>query len=179
MRTICALRSAAQLGAKSATSSLCPSVSAPSRGPSVWRRSGMVEECRCRSDDLRLPAVTGESSPSGTRRNKPSPEIGPSHATKPEPDNSKVVIERIGKPNSCALHDRKTGAIDRRQFVQISASEVFPRPLQSQIAGRSFTVPGSMDGFLPRRHVSVSGQEMECLDDNGYGGVEFRARSVQ
>ena len=32
----------------------------------------------------------------------------------PKPDNGKVVIERICKPNSRALHDRKAGGIDRR-----------------------------------------------------------------
>ena len=101
----------------------------------------------------------------------------------PEPDNGKVMIQGICKPNSGTLHDREAGSIDRRQFVQISASEVFPGLLQiAQLAGKEFYGVRPIDGFLPRqRHVSVSIaiKKCECLDDNGNGGVKLRAGSVQ
>jgi hypothetical protein len=74
------------------------------------------------------------------------------------------------KPNSCALHDRKAGGIDRRQFVQICASKVFPRLLQiARLAGQDFYGAGPINGFFPRqRHVSVGVaiKKCECLDDS-------------
>jgi hypothetical protein len=75
------------------------------------------------------------------------------------------------------------GGIDRRQFVQICASKVFPRLLQiARLAGKDFYGARPIDGFFPRqRHVSVGVaiKKCECLDDNGNGGVKLRARSVQ
>jgi hypothetical protein len=54
-----------------------------------------------------------------------------------------MVIERVCKPNSRALHDREARRVDGRQFVQIRATKVFPRLLQiARLAGKDFTVPG-------------------------------------
>jgi hypothetical protein len=101
----------------------------------------------------------------------------------PEPDNRKVMIERVGKPNSRALHDRKAGGIDGGQLVQVRASKIFPRLLQiAQLAGKDFYGAGLTDGFFPRqRHVpvGVAIEECECLDDDGNAGMKFRAGSVQ
>ena len=61
----------------------------------------------------------------------------------PEPDDGKVMIERICEPNSHALHDRKAGGVDGGQLVQIRASKIFPRLLQiAQLNGRILTMPG-------------------------------------
>src|SRR6266849_6884515 len=101
----------------------------------------------------------------------------------PEPDHGKVMIERVCKTNSRALHDRKTGGIDGRQLMQVRTSKVLPRLLQiAQLAGKDFRGAGLIDGFFPRqRHVpvGVAIEKCERLDDNGNGGVKLRARSVQ
>jgi len=47
----------------------------------------------------------------------------------PEPDDGKVMIERVCESNSHALHDRKAGRVDGGQLVQIRA-KIFPRLLQ-------------------------------------------------
>ena len=61
----------------------------------------------------------------------------------PEPDDGEMMIERVCKPNSRALHDRKARGIDGRQFVQIRMTKVFPRLLQiAQLAGKDFYGPG-------------------------------------
>jgi hypothetical protein len=62
---------------------------------------------------------------------------------KSEPDCSEMVIERVCKPNSRALHDREARRVDGRQLVQIRVTKVFPRLLQMRSSqGRIFTVPG-------------------------------------
>ena len=102
---------------------------------------------------------------------------------KPEPDCSEMVIERVCKPNSRALHDREARRVDGRQFVQIRVTKVFPRLLQiAQLAGKDFYGAGLIDRFSPRqRHVpvGVAVEKCECLDDNGNGGVKLRACSMQ
>ena len=44
----------------------------------------------------------------------------------PEPDHDEVVVEAVGNPYSCALHDREAGGVHSRQLVQVRASEIFP-----------------------------------------------------
>ncbi len=94
-----------------------------------------------------------------------------------------MVIERVCKPNSRALHDREARRVDGRQFVQIRVAKVFPRLLQiAQLAGKDFYGAGLIDRFSPRqRHVpvGVAIEKCECLDDNGNGGVKLRACSMQ
>jgi hypothetical protein len=48
----------------------------------------------------------------------------------PESGNCEVMIKRIGEPYSGTLHDDEAGCIDRRQFVEVGAPKIFPRPLQ-------------------------------------------------
>jgi hypothetical protein len=48
----------------------------------------------------------------------------------PESDNCEVMIKRVGEPYSRTLHDDEASCVDRGQFVQIGAPEIFPRPLQ-------------------------------------------------
>src|SRR5262249_18008523 len=66
----------------------------------------------------------------------------------PEPDDGKVMIERVCEPNSRALHDRKAGGVDGGQLVQIRASKIFPRLLQiAQLAWKNPYRAGLVDGF--------------------------------
>jgi len=94
-----------------------------------------------------------------------------------------MVVERVCKPNSRALHDREARRVDGRQFVQIRVTKVFPRLLQiAQLAGKDFYGSGLIYGLFPRqRHVPVgiAVEKRECLDDNGNGGVELGTSSVQ
>ena len=100
-----------------------------------------------------------------------------------EPDDGKVMIERICEPNSRALHDRKAGGVDGGQLVQIRASKIFPRLFQvAQLAWKNPYRAGLVDSFLPcQRDISigVTIEKCECLDDYGNGTVKFRAHSAQ
>ena len=48
----------------------------------------------------------------------------------PESDNCEMMIKRVGEPYSRTLHDDEAGCVDSRQFVEVGAPEIFPRPLQ-------------------------------------------------
>ena len=73
----------------------------------------------------------------------------------PEPDDGKVMIERICEPNSRALHDRKAGGVDGGQLVQIRASKIVPRLLQiAQLAWKNPYRAGLVGGFLPCQRAS-------------------------
>jgi hypothetical protein len=56
------------------------------------------------------------------------------HATElshhPESDNSEMMIKRVGEPYSCTPHDDDASCVDSRQFVEVGAAEIFPRPPQ-------------------------------------------------
>ena len=101
----------------------------------------------------------------------------------PEPDDAKVMIERVCEPNSRALHDRKAGGVDGGQLVQIRASKIFPRLFQvAQLAWKNPYRAGLVDSFLPCQRdipTGVTIEKCECLDDYGNGTVKFRAHSAQ
>src|SRR6516225_12265607 len=101
----------------------------------------------------------------------------------PEPDDGKVMIERICEPNSRALHGRKAGSVEGGQLVQIRASKIFPRLFQvAQLAWKNPYRAGLVDSFLPCQRdipTGVTIEKCECLDDYGNGTVKFRAHSAQ
>src|SRR5438876_5796720 len=70
----------------------------------------------------------------------------------PESDNCEVMIKRVGETYSRTLHDHEAGCVDRGQFVEIGAPEIFPRPLQiAELARKDFQSPPPRHPFLPRQ----------------------------
>jgi hypothetical protein len=74
----------------------------------------------------------------------------------PEPDDGKVMIERVCEPNSRALHDRKAGGVDGGQLVQIRASKICPRLLQiAQLAWKNPYRAELVDPSMSARHLDL------------------------
>ena len=82
----------------------------------------------------------------------------------PETDHGEVMIERVCKPNTLALHDREAGGVDRRELVQVGASEVFPRLFQiARLAGKNRYGSRLIDCLFPgQRHVPVGVSIEKC-----------------
>jgi hypothetical protein len=101
----------------------------------------------------------------------------------PEPDDGKVMIERICEPNSRALHDHKASGVDGGKRVQICASKIFPRLLQvAQLARKNPYHAGFVDSFLLCQRdipIGVTIEKCECLDDDGNGTAKFCACPAQ
>ena len=101
----------------------------------------------------------------------------------PEPDDGKVMIERICEPNSRALHDHKASGVDGGKLVQICAPKIFPGLLQvAQLARQNPYCAGFVDSFLPCQRdmsIGVTIKKCECLDDYGNGTVKLRACAAQ
>ena len=74
------------------------------------------------------------------------------------------MIERVGESNSCALHDRETGCVHQRQFVQISALKIAPRLLQvSNLARQDFNQARLFDRLLPGQRDIAVGVPVQAL----------------
>ena len=93
------------------------------------------------------------------------------------------MIKRVGETYSRTLHDHEAGCVDRGQFVEIGAPEIFPRPLQiAELARKDFQSAPPRHPFLPRQSdipVRVAIEKRECLDDHGNGGMKPGAGGAQ
>jgi hypothetical protein len=99
----------------------------------------------------------------------------------PEPDDGKVMIERICESNSRALHARKAGGVDGGQLVQIRV-ENNPKTALDPATRMEESLPCRACRWLPCQRdipIGITIEKCECLDDHGNGTVKFRACSAQ
>src|SRR5690349_9357745 len=93
-----------------------------------------------------------------------------------------MVIERVCKPNSRALHDREAPR-GRPTICTDPRDESIPTTAANRAARREgFYGAALIDRFSPRqRHVTVGVaiEKCECLHDNGNGDVKLRAFFMQ